>query len=166
MTNKTDCTWLARTGRTLQGGFGLAVAAAVLVWLTACKSTGAMGDASLTIQGVPIEKIRVTTSQVFSSAGYTLKSSIPQYMDCEKAGTTGDAVLYGGWDRSGVTTRVRVRFDHAGEGAFTLVATVYSVRDAGDLAIEEETRKPMLSRSSYRKLLEDVKAKCAGTGTK
>lgn len=60
-------------------------------------------------------------------------------------------------------TRVRVRFEPYADSDYQLVATAYTVRDAGDSVFEEENRKLLLSGGSYRKRLAEVKKRLADT---
>ena len=49
-------------------------------------------------------------------------------------------------------------------GTGPLVATVYTVRDAGDRVMEEETRKWVVNRGPYKKLLEGHQARLDRAG--
>lgn len=145
--------WMRRLGSIL-----LAVTA--LVAATACRSPGG-GHASVVISGQSIDNIRTTAAAVFKSAGYSLATSTPDEMTFQKLGSTGDGILYGGWEAKGVMNRVRVRLMPYADTDYQLVATAYTVRDAGDSVFEEENRKLVLSRGSYRKLLNEIKQRLA-----
>ena len=128
--------------------------------LAGCQSSaGSGGHASLRIAGHEPEEIRLVTKEVFTQAGYSLSVSQPESMTFQRFGTVGDAVLYGGWGGDNVATRVRVRFESAATRDWTLVATVYTVRDAGDRVMEEESRKWVVNRGPYQKLLKDIKGR-------
>ena len=161
---------VARRAKVLASGFGPrmkrdALPLAVLLLLAAftlagCQSSGGSGGhASLRITGHEVEEIRLATKDVFNQAGYGLTVSQPESMTFQRLGTLGDAVLYGGWGDDHVTTRVRVRFESTSSRDWTLVATVYTVRDPGDRVLEEENRKWVVNRGPYQRLLEDVKAR-------
>lgn len=126
--------------------------------LVGCQSGGGSGGhASLRITGHPLEHIRLVTKDVFNEAGYGLALSQVESMTFQRLGTAGDALLYGGWGGDRVATRVRVRFESVNAKDCTLVATVYLVRDAGDRVMEEESRKWVVNRGPYQKLLKDIK---------
>lgn len=131
-------------------------AASALLGLTACRSPGG-GHASVVISGQSIDKIRITTAAVFNEAGYALTTSTASEMTFQKLGGRGQEILYGSWESKGVMDRVRVRFEPGANSDYQLIATAYSVRDAGDSVFEEENRKLVLSAGSYRKLLNEVK---------
>ncbi len=123
-----------------------------------CQSSGAGGGhASVHITGHSLESIRSVTKEVFNKEGYSLMSSPPDSMTFQRFGGVGDAVLYGGWGDDNVATRVRVRFESPSALDCTLLATVYTVRDAGDRLMEEESRKIVINRGPYKSMLKEVK---------
>lgn len=129
-----------------------------------CQSSGGSGGhASVRITGHELDGIRQAVKDVFTQAGYGLTSSQPESMTFQRLGTLGDAVLYGGWGDDNVATRVRVRFESLDTKDWNLAATVYSVRDAGDRVMEEESRKLVVNRGPYKKMLKDVKARLDAT---
>jgi hypothetical protein len=135
------------------------LAAVLLLGLTACQSSrgaGEQGHATVTVAGRPVEDVRLIAKQVFNEQGYALHLSTPGEMSFQRHGSGGDALLYGGWGGSGVMQRVRVRFLTVSEKDVRLVATVYSVRNAGDRVMEEESRKLVLSRGEYQDLLAEI----------
>ncbi len=146
----TSARWLA--------GLGFAVMA--LLTMTACRSPGG-GHASVVISGASFDNIRAATAAVFNAAGYSLTTSSASEMTFQKLGGRGQEILYGSWESKGVMDRVRVRFEPGANNDYQLIATAYSVRDAGDRVFEDENRKVLLSAGSYRKLLNDVKKRVA-----
>jgi hypothetical protein len=155
---RTDARRARRHPTNLKGVAGGIAVGAFLLGLSGCQSArGVGGHASVQIPGQPIETIRLTTKDVFSRAGYGLRLSLPDSMIFDKLGHSGDALLYGGWNGEGVVTRVKVDFAALGADQWRLVATVYVVRDAADLLMEEESRKLLLNRGPYQRLLADVK---------
>ncbi len=147
--------WVSAPARQRRLGSVL-FAACALLSLTACRSPGG-GHASVIISGQSLDNIRATATAVFNSAGYSLATSTPDEMTFQKLGSLGDGILYGGWEAKGVMSRVRVRFAPYADKDYQLVATAYTVRDAGDSVFEEENRKLVLSRGSYQKLLDEIK---------
>lgn len=131
----------------------------LLLGLTACSSSRGSSDqghASILIKGHPAEAVRLVAKQVFNEEGYVLQSSLPDEMVFQRPGGSGNAILYGGWDGGGVLQRIRVHFYSAGEASVNVVATVFAVRNAGDRVMEEESRKLVLSRGPYKKLLAEI----------
>lgn len=135
-----------------------------LAALVGCASSGGSGGhASVRITGHQLEEIRAVAKSVFTQAGYALTGNQPESMTFQRLGTVGDAVLYGGWGGDEVATRVRVRFESIEVTDWRLVATVFTIRDAGDRLMEEESRKLVLNRHPYKKLLNDIKTRIEAT---
>jgi hypothetical protein len=131
----------------------------LLLGPTACSSnrgSSDQGHASVLIKGHPAEQVRLVAKQVFNEQGYVLQTSLPDEMVFQRPGGGGSALLYGGWDGSGVVQRIRVHFYSAGEVSVNVVATVFAVRNAGDRVMEEESRKLVLSRGPYKKMLAEI----------
>jgi len=137
--------------------------------LAGCSSAGGSGGhTSVRITGHELEAIRTAAKGVFNEAGYAMVGSQPESMTFQRHGSLGDAVLFGGWGDDNITTRVRVTFESIETTDWTLVATVYTVRDPGDRVLEEESRKIVVNRGPYTKLLKQVKErleKPAAAGT-
>jgi hypothetical protein len=140
---------------------GLLLTLLPLGFITGCQSAATGGShsfASVIIENHTMDEIREVAIAVFSENFYTTKVSGPDILVFEKAGSTMDNVLYGGWGPD-VTLRVKLYISSASSLSYQLTAQAYMVREAGDIRIEDEQRMTKLRRGPYQKLLEQIKAR-------
>jgi hypothetical protein len=135
---------------------------ALLPWSFSGCQTAARGGsssfASVVIENHTMDEIRKAAIAVFTGHFYHTRVSGPDILVFEKAGSTMDNVLYGGWSPD-VTLRVKLYITSASSVSYQLSAQAFMVREAGDTRIEDEQRLTKLRRGPYQKLLEEIKAR-------
>jgi len=144
-----------------RGALGLLLA---VVWLggAGCRTTSS-GDpenhasAVLTEQSLMGAARAVAT--VLEAAGYM---AVPQPKNSdyrlvyEKAGSSMDTVLYGGWAANGVWYRMKFRMVRTGNESVIVSATAYRVRDHGQGRFEMEQDLGNSGAKRCRELLSQV----------
>jgi hypothetical protein len=136
-----------------------ALLALCLTGLSGCQTTnqpGAASHASVQIQGHSPAEIRQAATAVFSEAGYSLTTALSSEMVFDRPGSAWDEVKWGGLLSDGVTMRVKIRLSEIPGGSQLLQADAYVVEKSDNPFFQTETRKMLLSRHYYRRLLNDV----------
>ena len=82
----------------------------------------------------------------------------------ERSGTRGDQFLYGSMASPGVLIRVKVDLEEVGPEMFFLRCNVYSVRDAGDSVLEDETKIMMIRAKHYQEMMDEIAARLNAQG--
>jgi len=130
-----------------------------------CSSAGASMSgrhAGVTIKGHGVTDVVLTTREVFNKHGYTLAGAERDRMIFERPGTTGEQVKYGSFGSSAVVIRAKVDIQDMGLDTFFLRCDIFSVRDAGQSVLEDETRMIMVSSKSYQAIMDEVKVRLEG----
>jgi len=147
-------------GRQFLAMLGLATC---LAFLTGGCSTAARGGpnsfASVVIENHTTDEIRRAAIAVFTSHYYVTAMGGTDMLIFEKSGGSMDNILYGGWSPGEVTIRVKVQISSSGPTSYLVSSQGFMVRNANDLAIEDEQKLSKLRRGPYQKLLEEVRKK-------
>lgn len=139
---------------------GLAVLA--LAVCTGCSSTGdkTVGShAGVTLRGHNVTDVVLTTRDVFEANGFALKHAETDRMVFERPGTKSDRFKYGSFGSPDVIIRAKVDLEQLGPDTFFLRCDAFSVRDAGDSVLEDETRLILGGGRQYQKILDEVKSR-------
>jgi hypothetical protein len=129
-----------------------------LTVLLGCRATepGSMSHASVQIQGRSRTHRRQTLAVFFGEERYGLAMATEEEMVCERPGSRGDALKWGGWSGNGVTMRVKVQLTRLAGDARLLQADAYAVQNSEDAFFQTESRNILLNRHPYQKLLDEV----------
>jgi hypothetical protein len=128
--------------------------------LAGCASTSSPGinsHAAVTIRGHAVTDVVLTTRAVFEEHDFVLARAEPDRMIFERPGTKAEQVKYGSFASSRVTIRAKVDLQEMGPDTFFLRCDVFSVRDAGESVLEDETRLILVSSKPYRRILNEVR---------
>lgn len=138
---------------------GLLGLAPLLVASSGC-STAARGGpasfASVIVEDHTMEEIGRAAIAVFTSHAYATTLGGPDILVFEKPGGSMDNLLYGGWSPGEVTIRVKVYLTASSATSYLVSCNGFLVRNANDMAIEDEQRLTKLRRGPYQKLLEEM----------
>jgi hypothetical protein len=143
-------------------GAGVLGLLSLLVWLVGCESTGSSTNnshAALTIEGHSLTDVVVTTREVFQDRDYRLVGAETDRMIFERQGTRGEQVKYGSFGSSAVVMRVKVDLQEMGPESIFLRCNVYSVRDAGESVLEDETRILLARGKTFQDILEEIQTR-------
>ncbi len=154
--------------RQLMAGLHLVVLC-TLGLLTGCSSTSSSGGAShaaVTIKGRGVTDVVLTTRSVFNDNGFVLARAETDRMIFERPATQSEQIKYGSFGSSGVVIRAKVDVQEMGPETFFLRCDVFSVRDAGQSVLEDETRLMLISAKKYQGLLNMVKSRLEGSDSK
>jgi hypothetical protein len=147
-----------------------------LLWalLSGCTSppqgAGSGRYAAVEVDGFSRISVRLATLQVFEREGYKLLSEKNDSITFEKAGSTGQNVLWGNLER-GVWERVVVTINRLSDGdRFLVYLDAFRIHNHGDAVLEESKKMGFAVQSKYQALLEQVRALLeplpeAGAGT-
>jgi len=133
-------------------------ALALSVGCASLQSPTSGSHAAVTITGHGVTEVVLTTREVFAAHGFTLARAEPDRMIFERPGTKGEQVKYGSFGSSAVVVRAKVDLQEMGPESFFLRCNVFTVRDAGQSVLEDETRMMLMSAKSYQAMLDEVKA--------
>jgi hypothetical protein len=130
-------------------------------FLTGCSSSpkgaGSGKYAAVELKGFSRMAIEMATEQVFLKEGFKLERRANETMIFEKPASTGQNIVWGGW-QTGLWDRVVVKVTRLSEeDDFLLSADAFRVTSRGDSLLEEEKRMGFAVQSKYQKLLEGVK---------
>jgi len=121
------------------------------------KGTGSGKYAAVEINGFSRLAVEMATEQVFLKEGFKMASKTPESMIFERPGSTGQNVVWGGW-QTGLWDRVVVKLTRLGEAEqFLLSADAFRVVSKDDSILEEERKMGFAVQTTYQKLLEKVK---------
>jgi hypothetical protein len=148
-------------GRVLVLVFLLGLGAA-LTGCSSTKSTGTNSHAAVTIRGASVTDVVLMTRQVFEENDFTLARAETDRMIFERPGTKGDQVKYGTFGSSGVMIRVKVDLQDMGVDSIFLRCDVFSVRDAGQSVLEDETRIILARAKPYQEILDEIQTRLMG----
>jgi hypothetical protein len=126
---------------------------------TACNtpnSAGGARTASIDIVGQTPAAIRKATIEAFEAAGYRLTRNAGREIVFERAGTSGDAIMFSGMSGGAVLMRARIKLNPLDSRTTELNCDVFAVRDAGDPFVEEENATTAFRRKEYKKILEEI----------
>jgi len=142
-----------------------ALAALSLFMLTSCATfRDGPGATSATVSARSGMDVEEAVGAVFTSHGYTQKSSDKGTIVFEKPGSHTDVMLYGDFDDNKMTDRVRVTIDPVDGGHFRITCVGYAVREAtghfaGDTSMEDPIRRLQLFSTQFSHMLDEVKAR-------
>ena len=153
-----------RPGAGLVVCVGAAYLIALLAGCSSTRSSGISSHAAVTLTGHGVSEVVVTTREVFGDHGFTLARAEPDRMIFERPGTKGEQVKYGSFGSSAVVIRAKVDLQEMGPETYFLRCDVFSVRDAGQSVLEDETRLMLMSAKSYQAILDDVKTRLDRSG--
>ncbi|MBN8248729.1 MAG: hypothetical protein J0L84_14975 [Verrucomicrobia bacterium] len=135
-----------------------------LLWalLSGCtsppKGAGSGKYAAVEIDGFSRVSVRLATLQVFEREGYKLLSEKNDSITFEKAGSTGQNVLWGNLER-GVWERVVVTINRLSEGdRFLVFLDAFRIHNHGDAVLEDSKKMGFAVQSKYQELLEKVRS--------
>lgn len=138
----------------------------VVELLAGCSSTSSPGSrshAAVTLRGHGVTDVVLTTREVFSDHGFTLAHAETDRMIFERPGTKSEQVKYGSFGSSGVVIRAKVDVQEMGPDTFFLRCDVFSVRDAGQSVLEDETRLMLISTKPYRTIMKEIQTRLAAS---
>jgi hypothetical protein len=118
----------------------------------------------VTIKGHGVADVAPTVRDAFNDNGFVLARSETDRMIFERPATKGEQIKYGSFGSSGVVIRAKVDLQELSPETFFLRCDVFSVRDAGQSVLEDETRIMMVSAKSYQRILDEVKARLDAKG--
>lgn len=136
-----------------------------LMLLAGCSSMGSSvsgSHAGVTITGHDVTEVVLTTREVFIAHGYLLARAEIDRMIFERPGTKGEQVKYGSFGSSAVVIRAKVDVQQMGPETFYLRCDLFSVRDAGQSVLEDETRLILVSSKPYQAIMDEVKTRLEG----
>lgn len=143
----------------------------VFLWVLSlsagCSSTGSPGvnsHAAVTIKGHEVTDVVLKTREVFGEHGFSLTGAETDRMIFERPSTTAEQVKYGSFGSSGVVIRAKVDLEEMGPETFFLRCDIFSVRDAGQSVLEDETRMMLMKTKPYQSILDTVKAELDNPG--
>jgi len=137
---------------------------AILTTLLGCSSTNPKGlgsHAAVTINGYSVTDVVLTTRGVFTDHGFTLSKAEQDRMIFERPGSRSEQLKYGSFGSPDVVIRVKVDLQEVGPENFFLRCDVFSVRDAGDSVLEDETKLLMLSAKHYQEIMDEIPKRLA-----
>jgi hypothetical protein len=133
-----------------------------VIFLAACSSTSSTKSAShaaVTIKGHSVTDVVLTTRNVFIGNGFRLAGAETDRMVFERPATKTEQVKYGSFGSSTVVIRAKVDIQEMGPETFFLRCDVFSVRDAGQSILEDESRLMLISAKTYQGFLDEVKSR-------
>jgi hypothetical protein len=143
-------------------------AVATLMIVVGCSSARSSGSAShggVTIRGHDIAEVVVTTREVFQEHDFRLARAETDRMIFERPGSKAEQVKYGSFGSTTVTIRAKVDVQDMGADTFFLRCDVFSVRDAGQSVLEDETRLILISAKSYQAIMDEIAARLPPPGS-
>lgn len=146
--------------------FTVAVASAFL--LSACLTTptadsGGLG--SITVPNSNPTAIIAAAQNVFAQSGYsTGVVNFPTSVSFEKPASAFGNAMWGSYGAK-ATIRVKLAINPVGaSSSYALSTRVYSVTDAGDIGMEDKTKRSGLFAAEFKPLLRQVQSQAAGAG--
>jgi hypothetical protein len=118
--------------------------------------------AGVSLEGHDVTEVVLMTREVFTAHGYGLARAETDRMIFERPATTSEQVKYGSWGSSGVVIRAKVDIQDLGPDAFYLRCDMFTVRDAGQSVLEDETRMILVSSKPYQAILDEVRLRLEG----
>jgi len=141
---------------------GLLVGALLLAGCSSFTSPVSGSHAGVTIKGHDVTEVVLMTREVFADHGYALAGAETDRMIFERPGTKGEQVKYGSFGSTSVVMRAKVDIQEMGPDTFYLRCDLFSVRDAGQSMLEDETRMVLVNSKSYQSIMDEVSARLEG----
>jgi len=110
---------------------------------------------SVEIRGVPIERIRDVTAEVFHDHGYKVAALGWTTLTFEKEGSLMNDLAYGNWMGSRVRVRVKASLLEVPGGRCKIECSASLVRNVGE-PVEDEVKVNQLHGHKYQKMLREV----------
>jgi hypothetical protein len=123
-----------------------------------CSSVGKPASpvlGSVEIRGVPIERIRDVTSEVFHDHGYKVAASGWTTLTFEREGSLMNDIAYGNWMGSRIRVRVKATLTELSGGGCKIECSAHLVRNEGE-PVEDEVKVNRLHGHKYQKMLHEV----------
>lgn len=130
-----------------------------LTVLMGCETAGSSvsgSHAGVTIKGHGVTDVVLTTREVFADHGFTLARAETDRMIFERPGTKGEQVKYGSFGSTSVVIRAKVDVQEMGPETFYLRCDMFTVRDAGQSVLEDETRMILMRAKPYQSIMDEV----------
>ena len=137
----------------------------VFVFMAGCSTVSGPGAESVTVNAHSGLEVEGAANAVFQDHGYTEMGSKNNVLTYEKPGSKTDQMLYGDFEDSRMTDRVKVTIDPLDNGSrFRLTAVAFAVRQptghfAGDTSFEDPIRRLQVFSSQLEHILSEIKAR-------
>ena len=139
----------------------LLCAAALLAFLPACTILEPGGpSAAVTVKARSSFDVTAIIERVLVDDGYQPIQRTGDGITFERKASKTDTMLYGNWNESEVTQRVRVAIASRGDETYRLRCIPYVVRDPHDVSFEDQHRRAQLFSFHYSSLLREVRRQC------
>ena len=135
--------------------------AALLALLPACTLLEPGGpSAAITVRAHSSFHVTDVVERVFVDDGYQPILRTGDGITFERKASTTDSLLYGNWNESEVTQRVRVMIASRGDETYRLRCIPFVVRDPHDVSFEDQHRRIQPFSYHYTSLLREVRRQC------
>lgn len=145
----------------MKSRLALLCAAALLALLPACTILEPGGpSAAVTVKARSSFDVTAIIERVLVDDGYQPIQRTGDGITFERKASKTDTMLYGNWNESEVTQRVRVAIASRGDETYRLRCIPYVVRDPHDVSFEDQHRRAQLFSFHYSSLLREVRRQC------